>query len=611
MVANPLSLLLESLHRRFASLSDGEVATYIPELGRADPALFGIALATADGHLYAVGDARVPFTIQSVSKPFVYGLGLDDHGQQYVLGKVGVEPSGEAFNAISLEPITGRPRNPMINAGAIAAASLVTGSDSAHRWERVLKMLSGYAGRTLDLDEPVFRSELESGHRNRAIGHLLRNADIFDEDVDDVCGRYFRQCAVSVTCEDLALMAATLANGGLNPRTGERAIQPENVERVLSIMSTCGMYDATGSWVYRVGMPAKSGVGGGILAVLPGQFGIGVFSPALDPAGNSVRGVAVCEALSRDFGLHVLRPPVSPSSAVRGAFRLADVPSKRRRTPAEALRLDALARDIIVVQLQGPLVFSTAEASIRRTLDLSASGGMVVFDVKRTTAIDPAVCRLFGVLAREIAASGGGIAFAPLPPGDERAELIAEAAGANAEAAIRFFPALDAALEWCEDRALGREGIVPDIQREMDLGEHPLLASLNPAQLAALGDIAARQVFGRGERIIARDGPPGSLYLLCAGLVDVSVTAPGGIPHRLASQAPGTSFGELALLDEGARSADVDAATPVVCYVISVSELLSVEMRAPGLRLQIIASLARDLSDCLRRANREIEALAM
>jgi glutaminase len=305
----PLLEVLLELREQFLGLDEGDVATYIPELARAEPSDFAICLATVDGNVYVVGDSEREFTIQSISKPFAYGLALSDRGVDEVLAKVGVEPSGEAFNAISLEAGTGRPRNPMINAGAITTTSLISGSDNPERLSRLMDTLAAFAGRDLFVDETVFRSESETGHRNRAIGHLLRNAGILTENVDGVLETYFRQCSVRVTCRDLAVMGATLAASGQNPITGRVALSRENVERVLSVMSSCGMYDLAGSWIYRVGMPAKSGVSGGIMCVLPGQFGFGVYSPRLDVSGNSVRGVAVCEAISRRVRLHLLHPP--------------------------------------------------------------------------------------------------------------------------------------------------------------------------------------------------------------------------------------------------------------------------------------------------------------
>src|SRR5204863_6069395 len=232
---------LEQLHAEFSPVTDGKVATYIPELAKANPNWFGICLVSLNGAVYETGDSAQPFTIQSISKPFVYGLALEDHGRPDVLARVGLEPTGDAFNSISLDPGTGRPRNPMINAGAIATAGLISGKTPQIRLKRLREMMGNYAGRELELDEAVWRSESETGHRNRAIGHMLRNFQMISGDPTPVVELYFKQCSISVTCRDLALMAATLANRGINPLTGRRAIRGVYVESVLSVMVSCGM----------------------------------------------------------------------------------------------------------------------------------------------------------------------------------------------------------------------------------------------------------------------------------------------------------------------------------------------------------------------------------
>lgn len=288
--------------------TDGAVAGYIPELAAADPDRFAMCLATVDGQVYQVGDASHRYSIQSISKPFTYALALQDRGVEAVTAKVGVEPSGDAFNEISLAPGTGRPRNPMINAGAITAASLVDGTDGADRFDRVLAWYGRFAGRGLDVDEAVYTSELATAHRNRGLAHLLREFDILTGDPEEVLDQYIRQCAISVDTRDLALMAATLANGGVHPRGGEPVLEAGVVERVLSVMTTCGMYDAAGDWVSSVGIPAKSGIGGGILGAVPNRCGIATYSPRLDEHGNPVRGIRIFRRLSPDLDLHLLRP---------------------------------------------------------------------------------------------------------------------------------------------------------------------------------------------------------------------------------------------------------------------------------------------------------------
>ena len=273
----------------------GAVADYIPELAAANPERFGICVATVDGAVYAAGDADVEFTIQSMSKPFTYALALADRGVAEMDERVGVEPSGEAFNEISLDPETGRPRNAMINAGALLTHSLVDGEDAAARSQRVLAGFSRFAGRDLVVDESAFSSEFASAHRNLGMAHLLKASGVLECDPVEVVEGYTRQCSITVSCRDLAMMAATLANAGTHPLTQERLLSRPVVRQVMSVMMTCGMYDAAGDWMTDVGIPAKSGVSGGVIGALPGQVGVAVFSPRLDTHGSSVRGVQVFE----------------------------------------------------------------------------------------------------------------------------------------------------------------------------------------------------------------------------------------------------------------------------------------------------------------------------
>jgi glutaminase len=303
-VASPFRAYLGELHDRHRTLDEGAVADYIPELATARPEWFGVCAVSTSGQVFDVGDCDRPFTIQSISKAFVYGLALEDRGREAVNRKVGVEPTGDAFNAIVLDEATNRPFNPMVNAGAIATTDLIDGDGATGRLKRVLEMLRRYTGRNHDVDVPVFLSEKATGHRNRAMAYLMLNFGMMTNRVEETLDLYFQQCSILVTARDLAMMGATLANGGVNPVTGERALDERYVQDVVSVMLTCGMYDYSGEWAYRVGIPAKSGVGGGITAVVPGRLGIGTFSPLLDAKGNSARGIRVCEDLSRDFGLH-------------------------------------------------------------------------------------------------------------------------------------------------------------------------------------------------------------------------------------------------------------------------------------------------------------------
>lgn len=297
--------ILSTAYEHHVGNISGAIADYIPELASVNPNKFGIAVATEGGKLFTVGDAEAPFTMQSVSKAFVYCLAQELMGREAVIERVGVEPSGDAFNAIVFDPHTNRPFNPMVNAGAITVAGIVHEVAGAGAFDLILDRLSQAAGRRLTMDHAVYRSEAETGHRNRAIGHLLLNAGAIKGSVDKIVDLYFRQCSITVTATDLARMGATLANLGENPVTGRQVFDLVAVRNTLAVMFTCGMYDYSGNWAFDVGVPAKSGVGGGIVGVVNRQLGIGTFSPRVDEKGNSVRGVAAFREIANELGLHV------------------------------------------------------------------------------------------------------------------------------------------------------------------------------------------------------------------------------------------------------------------------------------------------------------------
>lgn len=299
-----LQSFIEDLYQKYKNNHAGSVATYIPELGKANPDDFGICLATVDGRVLTAGNCTHEFTIQSICKPFAFQMALEQLGREEVFKHVSVEPSGEAFNSIELEPATKRPYNPMVNAGAIAVASLIKGASPAAGVKAYIDQMSRAAGRPLRLDDAVFASESETGNRNRAIAYLLLNWEKIDAKVEHALHQYFAECSLLVNCRDLAVIAASVANAGTNPVTGEEAFEMKYLKDMLSVMFTCGLYDFAGEWAFHVGFPAKSGVGGGILGVVNRQLGVAVYSPRLDARGNSVRGIQVCQALSEEFGLH-------------------------------------------------------------------------------------------------------------------------------------------------------------------------------------------------------------------------------------------------------------------------------------------------------------------
>lgn len=304
MTAEPQGYDLDALCDRVRSDHSGEVATSIPQLAAADTELCAAALALPDGSVRASADARRAFSVQSAVKPFVFALALLDTDGA-ALDRVGIEPTGEAFDAIKLESGTGRPPNPMVNAGAILTCALVDGDSPAARVDRIRAGLSLFAGRELDIDDEVARSEHLRGDRNHALAHLMRAEGTLPQSADDAVGVYANACAVLVDAEALAVMGATLALGGVNPISGRRVVPARVARDTVAVMATCGVYDGSGRWMRAVGVPAKSSVSGALVLAAPGRLGAAVVSPPLDAQGTSVRGRRMSESLAADLGLHV------------------------------------------------------------------------------------------------------------------------------------------------------------------------------------------------------------------------------------------------------------------------------------------------------------------
>jgi glutaminase len=610
-VASPIASYLRDLHQRFAGLRDGTVATYIPELAKADPEWFGICIATTDGKVYEVGDSAQTFTIQSISKPFVYGLALEDRGREAVLAKIGVEPTGDAFNSISLAPGTGRPLNPMINAGAITTTSLIAGHSDTDKLQRLVAVLSTYAGRPLEIDQAVYESERSTGHRNRAIGHMLRNFDIIEADPEPPLDLYFQQCSVLVNCRDLALMAATLANDGVHPCTGERALHHEHIDRVLSVMTTCGMYDYAGEWVYWVGMPAKSGVAGGIVAVLPGQLGIGVFSPRLDARGNSVRGVAVCKELSQSLHLHCLRTARSAHSVLRSCNTLAEIGSKRLRPEAERQVLDRFGATVKVVELQGDLVFAALESVVRRLVEASPSTQIAVLDFKKVTSLAECAPALMQHLVADYEAAGKQIVLVNAQQHHRFLRTLEEGlAGGPRWARAVTFDDLDRAIEWCENQILEQHQSPPSSARRLSLAEHQICQGLHADEIGVLGRHLQHLQMAPGDLILRKGDPANGFYLLLGGQVSVTVTLPNGQLKRLSTLSAGMAFGELAVVDRGTRGADVSADTAVDCALLSLEAYDRLDREYPAIKMRVLENLLRQLSRTVSRLNQEVRALS-
>ena len=599
MIRSPVAEYLETIHGECRSIRSGALADYIPELANANPDWFGLVLATVDGHIYEVGDTAQPFTIQSVSKPFAYGAMLDVHGHAAVEKRVGVEPTGNSFNAILVDEGSRRPFNPMVNAGAIVTTGLSPGFDADERRATLFERLSNFAGRPLKIDRVVYESERATGHRNRALAHLMRSYEMLD-DVDTALDLYFEQCSLIVTCRDLAVMAATLANAGVHPLTHERVIHDRNVERVLSVMSSCGMYDYAGEWDYSVGLPAKSGVSGGLIAVLPGQLAISVFSPPLDERGNTVRGIEVARRLSRDLELHGKRARQRGASAVRRTYNGADVRSSRVR-PTEAQRLlDDRGHRVAVLELQGDLMFSNIEP-VPRVIDGAVDRvEYLILDFRRVGTIDAPAARVLHGVVDALDEVGCTAVLTYVDDTEIRYADHIKIIGA------RSFDTTDAALEWCEEQLL--DGDSTTITTE--LGGQELLRGLDEEELAAISRSIHQESLNPGDLVIREGEVADTVYFLLDGVVSVRLHLDGsGRSRTVASFGAGVAFGEAALLDERERSADVRVEEPAIVAGLPLEALVALEREYPELKAKMLANVARVLAVRLRAANSQIRAL--
>lgn len=598
----PLLRFLRRCHGEFAPNSSGRLADYIPELTKADPAHFGICIATVDGYVHETGDSLVPFTIQSISKAFVFAMALETIGAEKVEATIGVEPSGDTFNSIRLNAAN-RPFNPMVNAGAIACSGLFCEAEGNGAFERILHDLSRFAGRKLDYDRAVFESERVTGDRNRAIAYLLRSHGVLKREVDQALDVYFRQCAVQVTARDLSIMAATLANNGVNPVTGESVLSPYVVARTLSVMVSSGMYDYAGEWGYRIGIPAKSGVGGGIVAALPSQLGLGIYSPLLDSHGHSVRGVQTCEALSANFDLHLLNRVADVRTCVGAAYDLGGVSSRRSRQPGEQAILDAHQTSGVTLELSGAISFGNMEYISRRLADAKGQAIQAIVDFRRVSTVSPAAVHLLEGSLDSMASAGITVTLSGTAHMAAFSATVDSWLGRMPK--LRKAALLDEAIEWAEDQIIFLHGGYDRLREQTALGEQELLEGLSAGEVEVLAAAMDKRSFQPGERIISANALAHSVLFISRGVV--SVKLPSGL--RLATLVAGMTVGEMALL-EAYRSADVWADTRVDCLELSLDAYARFRESYPQASERIVRNLAALLARKLIVANRKIDALA-
>jgi glutaminase len=468
--------------------------------------------------------------------------------------------------------------------------------------------MGAFVGRELTVDEDVYRSESETGCRNRAIAWMLKNFGIIDGEPMASVENYFRQCSILIDCRDLAFMAATLANGGVHPRTGQRALSEEHVERVLSVMATCGMYDFAGSWLYEIGMPAKSGVGGGIIAVLPGRFGIGIFSPNLDLKGNSVRGIAVCRQLSKDFGLHLFSRKGSSGMALGRIYTAADAPSKRQ--PVGELRdfLNRQAHRIKYLCLHGYLAMGGMEYIIRRMIELAGETHSFILDMHQVDGITESAAAQLHEARLGFAEEGIAVVFSRIH-GRKSIERPLSRTSPKNDRGYLSFEDNDIAVEWCENRLAG--DALDSFAQDVALADCLLLKDLPESLLERLEAVATTRNYVAGDKIItAGQASDDSVFFLCSGHVSILVPLEDGAHQRIASLGPGMNFGEMVLLGQTTRSATVSADSPVVCRVLTTNDINRLAVDAPELKIALLENLSRDMAGKLRRATQWIAALA-
>ncbi|MEM9018382.1 MAG: glutaminase A, partial [Verrucomicrobiota bacterium] len=559
----------------------------------------------ADGHAYEIGDTKQEFTIQSISKAFTYGMILDEHGIEKVGKRIGVEPSGEAFNSISLDPETGRPLNPMINAGAIASTGMVGGTGFEERFETIRKRFSAFAARELDVDEAVYKSESATGFRNRAIANLLRNFEMLDDPVDEAVEVYFKQCSILVNCHDLSVMASCLANGGINPLTKERVLDPGNVERVLSVMSTCGMYDYSGEWIFTVGLPAKSGVGGGVMGVLPGQLGVAVFSPKLDAKGNSVRGVKTFASLSKKFNLHLFNLPVISDQVIRRIYKLSQAGSQCSRPQAHHDAIREHGDSVTVIELQGDVFFSALERIVRSATEHAEDTETYVLDLNRAGLIDPATANLLLEMAGRLRDAEKRLLIV------DSFEKLDREAFADLSDHLEFYDQIGFALKACEEEIIRKHISGPMVSGLVPFYEFDIFRELSPHELSLIEGLLQMRAVEKGEKVIAEGDDPDDIYFLSKG--EISIYQNGshefGKGRLVSTFGPGACFGDLAAFTGAKRTADVWADERVTCYALPVERLHALESEHPMLYIKLLRGILMLNVHRLRRRDREVAAL--
>ena len=587
LIPLPLDIFLKNIYGNILLNKSGKTADYIPELSRVNPNQFGIALASSDGYIHEIGDSLQEFTIQSISKAFAYSLALELVGEKEGNKIIGVEPSGEAFNSIRLQN-DNRPFNPMINAGAIACTALICSVEKSKAFKKIQKIMSDFAGRNLSLDEKVFKSENATGDRNRAIAWLLKNNKIIKTNVEQSLVTYFKQCSLLVSARDLATMGATLACNGINPVTKKRVISVENALKTMSIMVSSGMYDYSGEWVYRVGFPAKSGVGGGIIAALPSQFGLGTFSPPLDRQGNSVRGIEVCKRISSYYNLHILEIEGNIKDSIVASYNLQNIRSSTERKEKNIKILEKFGAKAHVYELAGSINFMSVDYIVRRLQELDEKE-FIILSMRKVSQLSSGADKLLDAFIQTLNSLSTKIIFSDIEFNSQTWNKIFGSLGNMEDNKTRLFENNNEAIRWVEDFLIQKYSTDEKVNINENLKEQFLFKALSNSDLDFLKERMIEKKFKKNVKIISKGDEADGIYFLQSGKVDIAIN----LQKSLTTLNAGTCFGEFALIEpKSKRSANVITLTECTCFYLPLKILDSIQQS----RKKIIETLLKNLA---------------
>ena len=600
----PMASFLKDVHSTSISNISGKNADYIPELSGADPNQFGIALTSSDGYVHEIGDSLNIFTIQSISKAFVYSLALELVGEQAVNEIIGVEPSGEAFNSIKFQD-DNRPFNPMINAGAIACTALIYSLEGTNAFNRIQEIMGRFAGRNLHLDQKVFESENATGDRNRAIAWLLKNNKIMKTDVEKSLLTYFKQCSLQVSARDLSIMGATLACNGFNPVTKKRVISINNAIKTMSIMASAGMYDYSGEWLYRVGLPAKSGVGGGIIAALPSQFGLGSFSPPLDQQGNSVRGIEVCKIVSSYYNLHILETEGNIEDVISASYNLQNVRSSTERQEHDINILLKYGKNACVLELTGSLNFMAIDYIIRQVNKHTAKE-FIILSMRKVSRFSSGAEKMLEAFIQNLSNINNKIIFSDIKFNSEIKSNILNNFRSIESISPLYFKETNEAIRWVEDKLLTKYASTKKPSERVSLKKQLLLKGLSPIELEFLKTQLISRKYEVDATIISKGDAADGIYFLQSGQVDISVKK----NRSLTTINAGACFGEFSLVSPHTkRSANVIAVTDCFCEYLPIKTIETVRLSHSNIIEILLKNVALLLLERLQNSNDKISAL--